>query len=180
MKPRDLDPRRLDVRALAQEGLVLDGRFALAALTRLTDLLAHPPADAEVVWQARGIERPVRGSGPEVWLELEARAELPLQCQRCLEPVVQSVVVQRRFRFVRDETEAARLDGETEDEVLVLTRELDLLELVEDELVLDLPLVPRHERCEPPRAAHADGMPDDGAVASNPFAALAALRREGR
>jgi uncharacterized protein len=177
MKPRALDPRRLDVRALAKDQQRLDGRFRLDAMARLTGLLVGAAPEAEVVWQARGEERPAPGGNPEVWLELEARAELPLQCQRCLEPVLQAVVVHRWFRFARDEDEAARLDGETEDEVLVLTRELDLRQLVEDELLLDLPIVPRHERCAPPQAASAAADADADA---HPFAALAGLRRDGR
>ena len=86
----------------------------------------------------------------------------------------------RRIFFVEGEEAAAALDAETEDDVLALTPTLDLLALVEDELLLALPLVPRHEVClQPlPRAL----VDDDPAVASadNPFAALAALKQGSR
>ena len=57
---------------------------------------------------------------------------------------------ERRIFFVDGEDAAAALDAESEDDVLALTPALDLAELVEDELLLALPLVPRHEQCPEP------------------------------
>jgi uncharacterized protein len=89
------------------------------------------------------------------------------------------VTVDRRFRFVAGDDEAARLDEESEDDVLVLQARLNLLELLEDELILALPLVPRHATCPEPLLAPAGGEPEgmpDEEPAPNPFAVLAALR----
>jgi uncharacterized protein len=60
--------------------------------------------------------------------------------------------------------------------VLALSKNLDLRELIEDELLLALPLVPRHEDCpQPLRVGHApDPEPD---ARPNPFAALGALKK---
>jgi uncharacterized protein len=85
--------------------------------------------------------------------------------------------VQRRFRFVRNEDEAARLDEESEDDVLALPARLDLQALLEDELILALPIVPRHALCPEPLPLPAAEPLDEEAPAPNPFAALAALRR---
>ncbi len=63
--------------------------------------------------------------------------------------------VDRSFRFVADEDTAAALDDEAEEDVLALSRSFDLLALVEDELLMALPVVPRHEVC--PRAGAAVG-----------------------
>ncbi len=75
------------------------------------------------------------------------------------------------------EAEAERLDAESDDDHLVLVPRLDLLALVEDELILELPLVPRHEGIcpEPLPQPAADEAPVD--ERPNPFAALAALRK---
>ena len=80
-----------------------------------------------------------------------------------------------RCFFVKGEDAAAALDAEAEDDVLALTPALDLRELIEDELLLALPLVPRHAHCpEPlPRAFVEDPAVDP---ADNPFAALAVLK----
>jgi hypothetical protein len=121
------------------------------------------------------VGRPVAGGDPEIWLHLMAHAEVVLQCQRCLQPTLERLTVDRRFRFVRNEDEAARLDEESEDDVLALPERLDLEELLEDELILGLPLVPRHGQCQHPLPMRAaDPGADD--EAPNPFAALAALR----
>ena len=77
------------------------------------------------------------------------------------------------------EDAAAQLDADSEDDVLALTRALDLHELIEDELLLTLPLVPRHEVCPQPlpMVANADPPSGDEAERPNPFAALQALKR---
>lgn len=178
MRAREFDPRRFDVAAFAKAGATLRGEWPLASFERLRPALAAHDAAVAVSWQADGDSVAERGGALQVWLRLRAEARLPLQCQRCLEPVMQPVEVDRRYRFVRDEDEAARLDAEIEDEVLVLTRELDLHELLEDELLLDLPLVPRHDACPVPlpsaSAAQASTEPE------SPFASLAVLRQPGR
>ena len=58
--------------------------------------------------------------------------------------------VDRRLFFVAGEDAAAALDTESDDDVLALEPFLDLRGLVEDELLLALPLVPRHEVCPEP------------------------------
>jgi uncharacterized protein len=84
--------------------------------------------------------------------------------------------VSRRFRFVAGEAAAAQLDAESEDDVLALTRDFDLQELVEDELLLALPIVPMHAECpEPLPRSETDHKRD---AVPNPFAVLASLRRE--
>lgn len=179
MKPRNRDPLRLDVEALAKEGGLLAGRWPLVGFDRLGESAhaeARPTATDEVAWQVRGELRPVRAGLPEVWLHVAAQTRLQLECQRCLQPVAASLAVQRSFRFVADETTAAEIDAESEDDVLVLTRALNLHELVEDELILGLPLVPMHAECPQPLVAPAA---EEAAAEErpNPFAALAALKR---
>jgi hypothetical protein len=69
-----------------------------------------------------------RGGEAQAWMLLEASAVVALSCQRCVQPVRESLQFSRWFRFVRDEAEAAELDADSEDEVLALTRALDLQE----------------------------------------------------
>ena len=106
---------------------------------------------------------------------------MPLECQRCLKAIVVAVDTERNFLFVRGEDAAAQIDADSEDDVLALTRALDLRELIEDELLLALPLVPRHEVCLSPLPMAAG---DDEAAAAeappHPFAGLAALKRGPR
>lgn len=180
MKDRRPDPRALDIAALCRDGARLEGTVPLSALARLaTSQLADADGGtAEVQWSAQGQTRPVAGGTPELWLALRADVTVRLECQRCLQPMAWPLQFDRRLRFVCGEREAERLDGELDDDVLALESRIDLLQLVEDELILALPLVPRHDTCpEPlPQPGAAPVLPDDQPPAG-PFAALAGLRR---
>lgn len=138
-----------------------------------------------IAWSATGSTRRVSGGEDGIWLALTAAAPVRMQCQRCLQPVAITLAVDRRLRFVRGEEEAARLDEESDDDVLELRPREDLRSLIEDELILALPLVPRHERCpEPLNAAEfgaasrsSSDAASDADTPPHPFADLAALRR---
>ncbi|HRD84304.1 MAG TPA: DUF177 domain-containing protein [Rubrivivax sp.] len=125
---------------------------------------------------------------PQPWLHLEAQACLEMQCQRCLGAVVVALSVDRDFRFVMGEDEAARQDEQSDEDVLPLARELDLQALVEDELILALPLVPRHDRCPSPLTSGTtpDSPPPDAAQSAGagtshrPFEVLATLATKRR
>ena len=86
--------------------------------------------------------------------------------------------VSRNFLFVHGEDAAAQLDTDTEDDVLAITRALDLRELIEDELLLAMPIVPRHEVCPEPLVPAANAAAEPVEDKPNPFAALAGLKRQ--
>lgn len=178
------DLGHIDVEKLAEQAQELAGAVPLPSLERLCEMAhadARPGAGDTVSWKARGERRAPRGEGKQTWLHLEARTELALTCQRCLQPLRVAVDVARSFRFVPGEEAAAKLDAESDDDVLASSRSFDLMALLEDELLLSLPLVPRHDDCRMPlphavaafdRLAAADA--EEGAV--NPFSVLAGLK----
>lgn len=177
MTTRPLDPRRLDVAALAADAAAVEGHWPLAGFPRLAE--GEAMQDGELRWSARGKLRLVAGAAPETWLHLGARARLWRDCQRCLQPVALDLEIDRAIRFVADEASAQALDAESDDDVLALPRRLDLHELVEDELLLALPIVPMHERCPValPGTVGKDFVAAEAAPPAHPFAALAALKR---
>jgi uncharacterized protein len=182
-RTRPHDPRRLDVAAFAAEGAELTGHWPVDALSRLAEAAAPGMAQTDtqgVAWQARGESITAVGRPPQMWLHLSARARPQLTCQRCLLPVACEIALDTSIRFVPDEATAERLDAESDVDVLASDRPLDLRELIEDELLLALPLVPRHDPCPEPLAADpAEALPGGGlaeAPAAHPFAALAALK----
>lgn len=173
------DPRRLDVAAFARAGAELAGTWPLAEMPRLLqDTLPPPDGAATVAWAVRGSSKPVAGGEPELRLHLHAGTTLRMCCQRCLQPVTVVLDVRPSLRFVRGESQAEALDEAGDEDVLALTAALDLRQLVEDELILALPLVPRHETCAEPLPMSAG---DDAATAEAPspaFATLASLLRD--
>jgi len=179
MKSREFDPLRLDAAAFAKDGGNLDGAWPLESLERLASSVLPGTAAASpaVTWRLVGELRTAKGSQPEVWLHVSAGAEVVLECQRCLKPVTEALRVERSFLFVPGEDAASELDAESEDDVLALTRAMDARELVEDELLLALPIVPRHGVCPDPLPVVEDDLPED--EKPNPFAKLASLKRGG-
>ncbi|MFT3718004.1 YceD family protein [Pseudorhodoferax sp.] len=171
---------RLDVKAFAQSGGERSEEDRLSDYPRLFEEAGGRGADRPVRWQAHGELRKPPGHAPQVWLHLQAEAEVPLTCQRCLEPVDETLAVDRWFRFVADEAQAAAEDEEAEEDVLALDPAFDLQALVEDELLMALPLVPRHAVCPAPvPLQHADpGFEQAQADKPNPFGALAGLGRK--
>jgi uncharacterized protein len=118
-----------------------------------------------------------RHVAPQIWLHLKAGALLSLTCQRCLQPVEVPVAVERSFRFAPDEQTAAAQDDESEEDVLALSREFDLAGLVEDELLMELPLAPRHETCPPVHMVlEEESFEGSSARHENPFAVLGQLK----
>ncbi len=177
MTERPNDSRIVDVSTFTRVAGQREGQCKLAEFERLNGSLLSAVDSVPATWAVQGEQRPVTGGAPEMWLHLQGRAQVALQCQRCLQAVEVDLEVDRHFRFVRYEAEAARLDEESEDDVLVLEPRLDLLELLEDEFILALPIVPMHEVCPQPLKAPVGEVLDDE-PAPNPFAALAALRKK--
>ena len=185
MKAREFNPLRLNVAGFAAASGSLAGEWPLSSLKRLA-ACAHPQAQpgeqGRVSWAARGEARAKHGNEPEIWLHLQARTQIALECQRCLQPWVCDLDVERSVRFVADENQASALDAESEDDVLALTNALDMRTLIEDELLLALPIVPKHEVCPEPLPVPSEPAREDEAgeaQSPNPFAALAALKRSG-
>lgn len=171
-------PTRLDLKALAISGEDIAGLDVLSHYPRLADDLRGDAPDGAVHWVVRAEWRPNAAGVPEVWMKVRLSTALPLVCQRCLGPVEVLVVSDRWFRFVASEEVAEAQDDDVEEDVLVLRREFNLAELIEDELLLEWPVIPRHEVCPTPvRLAVADAdfeSPDE--AKPNPFAMLKKLQ----
>jgi uncharacterized protein len=158
----------VDAFAFCRLGEQRAGVTPVAGLARLAAEAAKP--EGEIRWSFQGGRHP---SGyPQ--LNMAVEGEMSLVCQRCLLPFsygfdAQSVLVLASDDADADATEEA-LDDESVD-VIVGSAALDLLQLVEDEVLLSIPLSPRHPQC-----------PDGGSVPTpekpdSPFAVLHKLKK---
>lgn len=176
---KKLDPEHLDLLSFARSADTLTGEGRWPQWPRLAqELFGQAEGEAGlVVWQLQGRTVPQAGGADQIWMDLRAKVHLPMQCQRCLTQVVEVVEAERSFRFVADETTAAALDEEAEEDILVLSRDFDALALIEDELILALPLVPMHGVCpENLPMSVADPEFEAAAQRPNPFGVLAGLK----
>lgn len=179
---KEFSVNRLEIKAFAHQNAALEGELPLGQLARLLaeDQRGEAAAAEPVRWVLDGEWVESTGGPGQAWLHLHAETQVQLQCQRCMRPVDVAVESSRSFRFVKDEATAAALDDESEEDVLVLAPQIDALELIEDELLMALPLVPMHERCPEPLAAPVpdEALPSTGQDDKpHPFAALARLKR---
>ena len=167
----DWNSKDLDLHLFTQLGGELQATTPLADLPRVLDVCLEPldVGLRECHWVLRGELRRLGGI-EQAWLHLNAQLTARQTCQRCLEPMDLAVQVDRWFRLVADEATALAEDDESEEDLLVKVPDLNALALLEDEILLALPLVPRHEACHAPlSAALEDDLP-------HPFAALAGLK----
>ena len=172
---KDFSATRLDVRAFAQAGGHLEGEAPLSAFKRLAaDALAVEGEQFMVRWEADGELVEQTGGNGHVWLHVSAEVELPMTCQRCLTEAHIPLYVNRSFRFVADEATAELEDDDSDEDLLALSREFDLLALIEDELLMDVPVVPRHEECPVPVKLESSDADFEQAneQKENPFAVL--------
>jgi uncharacterized protein len=167
------DPSHLDVAALTADGSSLSGQWPASSLGRWQAMQtsAVEVGQSAVQWHAQGESRKSAGRPRQIWLHLRAQAHGGLTCQRCLKPFTPLLKVDRWIRFVVGEREAEALDADSDDDVLALEPTLDLRTLVEDELLLACPIVPRHDDCTAPAY-----RADESAEAASPFSVLAALK----
>ncbi|MGB3068734.1 MAG: YceD family protein [Ottowia sp.] len=175
---RTFTPERLDVAEFSQAKAQLSGHDSLQKYGRLEKELRASPADLSIDWQAEGERLRAADGAMRPALHLHARADLPLTCQLCMGETMEPVEIDRYFVFVADEEAAAALDDISEDDVLVLSSEFNLRALIEDELLMALPLVPRHDECPEAPPLSAQDADFDAAMEDkpNPFAALASLK----
>ena len=158
---------RFDAFELSAEGGKLAGELDASMLPRVADQLAAGADAAPIAWQITG-GRDAAGR-PSLTVRLDGAVSLV--CQRCLQPFLVRVAQATDLLLARDEAELARLDAE-ETEVVLANTTLEPRNLVEDELLLSLPLSPRHgeDECAAARRAMA------GDDKLSPFAGLAALK----
>jgi len=130
--------RGFDAFRLARDRGVIEGEVDASSFSRVADLLTASPAP--VHWRIQG---GADASGrPSLTVEVDA--SVPLECQRCLETMTQPIAQRTELLLAANEAELAHLDEQTAAEVLLADHPIDPLELVEDELVLGLPYIPRH------------------------------------
>ena len=156
----------VDSLEFARSEKTLSGKFEVAALVRLHDRLASPEGTIE--YELSGFT----DNKGKPSLHCRVRGTLNLICQRCLQPMAWQVELDSHLVLVTNEAELAEGEDDPEaPDMLLAQKELHVQELVEDELLLGMPMAPRHPegQCRP------TGSQERG-EASSPFAALAKLK----
>jgi len=164
--------RFADARKLATSSGVVSGQVEMGELDRLAAETMRSDSLVSAEFEF--------GIDDEGYRYIEARVEacLHLQCQRCLGEVELKAEATPRFAMVWAEDEIASLPSRFEG-LVVGTEAIDLFSVIEEELLLCMPLSPRHPEGE---CSMLNKRFDDGDVVEsekpNPFAVLAALKND--
>jgi uncharacterized protein len=164
-------PETLDAWRQVTARRAIEGRVPMTSLRRLSSLLDGAEGDVTFSLEFD------RDSFGIPYVDVRADAELPLVCQRTLERFMLPVRIDQRMGLIRDEAEEAALPPGYEALLVDPSGELGTLDLVEDELILAVPVVP----VSPGSEAVEQEWGDDEIVEAetpNPFAALAALKKK--
>jgi uncharacterized protein len=156
----------IDSLDFARNGGKISGEAPVAELPRLLDVLDNPQGVLSYAVHG-GLDK---YGNP--FLDVSIAGNCQLRCQRCLNAMDYQVRLVARL-ILRDQTELDALDDDEDecDSILAEAR-LDVMNLLEEEILLSLPIAPMHDSAV---CQAADGESAPG-KAKNPFAALAKLK----
>ena len=167
-------PATLDMRKMAVRGVVVQGRVAVAELPRLRSLLATDNGSIE----ARC--RFFRDEEERSLVEIAVTATLEVPCQRCLEATSITLHTESTLCILAGETQAQGLPGNIEP-LIAESGVTDLWAVIEDELLLGLPIVSYHGSgscADLTKTYSAGDEPEVTATRTNPFEVLRSLKQD--
>jgi uncharacterized protein len=150
----------IDSLGFAREARSLQGELLIDNLTRTLDMLAN--SAGHLTYQVEG--RMGARNRPQLLLQIDG--VLSVVCQRCLEGIDFPLSVRSVLEFVGDEEDLTQEEIEDDSrDFLPVQNEIDVVALIEDEVILNLPPAPRHESCALPNSGQGTGR-------SSPFSVL--------
>ena len=161
-------PKLVDYRKLADAKAELDGDIPVADFKRLVGLLASDSGVVHVRLKFR------KGKKQKTLVMGQCSGEFELSCQACLEPMNWAFESKIRLFLVPSLDEVLALEQDEDGQVCETDR-VELVELLEDELITGLPMVPRHE---PEDCAAPEPVAESGNETYRPFAGLAELTKD--
>ncbi|RMG54336.1 MAG: hypothetical protein D6717_09790 [Gammaproteobacteria bacterium] len=166
-------PERVDPWRLVQQRRVLQGESPLERMSRLAEHAGAQQGAARVLLEF------LRDDEGHPRIRGQIEAEVGLVCQRCMEPFLLPLRQPVDLILVSDDVHAEQVQAWGEP--VIVPEQLFLRDLIEDELLLGLPLVPRHEdeaECHRHVGRWLESEPErsEDEQRSNPFAVLGELK----
>ncbi|NLD14531.1 MAG: metal-binding protein [Gammaproteobacteria bacterium] len=165
--PNQVDPRRFADRALS-----FQGQFPQSCFARLAELVTRTDGEVKVSLSF------LRDEQKLVVVRMSMSTQVVMTCQRCLEDALLPVGGDYQYVVIRPGSDTSLIPQEYD--IIELDDEpLDVRALVEEELLLCLPIVPKHpdDACEHPQGYVEAELNGEEVARSNPFSVLAQLRK---
>jgi len=134
-------PSRFNPDLLARDSTQYSGNLPRKQFIRLQEFLLDDSGEMQATFRFSRRKKTVMVSG-------QLTANYRLQCQRCLEPMQFAVDEAFEFVFAKTEEEAQRVPERFDPVVVDDNGQIHIIDLFEDELILYLPTVARHETSE--------------------------------
>ena len=168
--PVTIDPYRT-----AQKRSSFDGILQLQNLTRLSEQLCNTDGDVAVVIHCGNDEQGL------VYIEGEAHCTVQVRCERCGDEMTLNIDSSFAYTPVKGDDSAQEEIPQRYDVIETDEHgEVNLRQLVEDELILALPLFPMHDegQCDPNKLQMSWGVIEPEPEKPNPFAILQELKKK--
>jgi len=162
-------PRFVDPYKMAKKQQALQGTIAVASMLRVTKLLASD--DGELAYS---LLFDVDEDGC-CYISGKLQGKLLMRCQRCLQNFWQEIDCAFKVSPVANDEEAKELASDYEP-VIIEDAKLDPADLIEDELILVMPLVAMHQISEQGCREAAKILDDKVQESTNPFRILQELK----
>ncbi|MFH2133737.1 MAG: YceD family protein [Pseudomonadota bacterium] len=143
----------IDSTEFARNGRTLNGEIAVKELPRLAELLTS--SEGSIRYTVQGKQADGR-----LFLLVDMSGICHLRCQRCLGDLLHPVDIASRLQLLEGD-ELMQDDASDEIDGIEASKELDVLGLVEEELLLSLPFAPRHDEGVCELASNSFGKADD-------------------
>lgn len=173
-----LEQQLIDSLDFANRNQEVQGEIALSSMPRLWDVLAHSNDCVES--SREKISYVLRGfhdKNGRPMLEIEVEGSCQLRCQRCLEAIIYPLKMTSQLHLV-DRCDWDEFSCEKEDaDSIPANNQLDVIALLEDEILLNLPFAPMHVAgtCRSVMEGYLVGEEDR--VKENPFAVLSGMKK---
>ena len=161
-------PATADFMRQVELNRTIEGSYPLAKLERLSEFLLHNEGYVSA-------KLAFGHSAGFACLKAKASAKLLVMCQRCLKPMETEVAGSFKFALVNSEDEFELLPEEFEP-YLMEGEKQSIIDLIEDELLLCLPMVTVHEDACSDFIKSQQKARKAEKEASHPFAALKVLK----
>jgi uncharacterized protein len=141
-------PERVDHRKLANQAGLIEGTLPIQCFHRLGEMLVVSEGEVYLRLEfSKGDFGSTRVNGT-------AATEVCIICQNCMQQFRRSVSCDVALLVVSDESKLERLP-EADDAIVAADKVISVAELVEDELILAMPMIPRHEEGQCPETDYA-------------------------
>ena len=136
-------PERVDHRKLANQAGLIEGSLPIQYFHRFGEMLVVREGDVYLRLEfSKGNFGGTKVSGSAV-------TEVRLICQSCMQQFSRQIACEIDLRLVSDDSKLERLP-EIDDAIVAPDKVISVAELVEDELILAMPMIPRHKNGECP------------------------------